>query len=158
MKKALAIIIMGSLMVMLVSGCGPGDKPSGKLEIPLAASKGYTGGATGTVIINAETGTDISIKIAGLDPTGLYTAFFINVKSKMFSGIGKAPYVLKVNPNGEADVQAMVEKNIYLKFVRVGIFLNPGDTPIKNPLGIKAKLGALMKTKKPKLILEGKLR
>jgi hypothetical protein len=51
-----------------------------------------------------------------------------------------------------------MEKNIYLKFVRVGIFLNPGDKPIKNPLGVKAKLGALMKTKKPKLILEGKLR
>lgn len=158
MKKALAIIVMGSLMVMLVSGCAPGDKPSGSLEIPLVPSKDYTGGATGTVIINAETGTDVSIKITGLDPAGLYTAFFINVKSKMFSGIGKAPFVLKVNSNGEADIQATMEKNIYLKFVRVGIFLNPGDTPIKNPLGVKAKLGALMKTKKPKLILEGKLR
>jgi hypothetical protein len=158
MKKLLTIILIGSLMSMLVSGCGPGEKPSGKLEIPLVASEGYTGEATGTVIINAETGTDVSIKVAGLDPTGLYTAFFINVKSKMFSGIGKAPYVLKVTPNGEADIQATMEKDIYLKFVRVGIFLNPGDTPIKNPLGVSAKLGALMKTEKPKLILEGKLR
>jgi hypothetical protein len=51
-----------------------------------------------------------------------------------------------------------MEKNIYKKFIRVGIFLNPGDTPIGNPLGVKAKLGALIKHKKPTLILEGKLR
>ena len=158
MKKSLAIIIISSLVCMLVLGCGPGKKVTGKLEIPLMPSKGYTGGAKGTAVINADTGTDVSIKISGLDPTGLYTAFFINVKSKMFSGIGEPPHVFQVNPNGEADIQATMEKNIYLKFVRVGIFLNPGDKPIKNPLGISAKLGALMKTQKPKLILEGKLR
>jgi len=158
MKKSLAIIVISSLVCMLVFGCGPGKKPAGKLEIPLAPSKDYTGNAKGTALINADTGTDINIKISGLDPTGLYTAFFINVKSKMFSGIGEPPYVLKVNPNGEAEIQATMEKNIYLKFVRIGIFLNPGDKPIKNPLGVSAKLGALMKTQKPKLILEGKLR
>jgi len=158
MKKSLAIIVISSLVCMLVLGCGPGKKPAGKLEIPLVPSKDYTGGGKGTAVINADTGTDISIKISGLDPTCLYTAFFINVKSKMFSGIGEPPYVIQVNPNGEADIQATMEKNIYLKFVRVGIFLNPGDKPIKNPLGVSAKLGALMKTQKPKLILEGKLR
>jgi hypothetical protein len=158
MKKSLAIIVISSLVCMLVLGCGPGKKAAGKLEIPLVPAKDYTGDAKGTAMINADIGTDISIKISGLDPTGLYTAFFINVKSKMFSGIGEPPYVIQVNPNGEADIQTTMEKNIYLKFVRIGIFLNPGDKPIKNPLGVKAKLGALMKTKKPKLILEGKLR
>jgi len=158
MKKSLAVIVISSLMCTLVLGCGPGNKATGKLEIPLVPSKGYTGDAKGTAIINADTGIDISIKISGLDPTCLYTAFFINVKSKMFSGIGEPPYVIQVNPNGEADIQATMEKNIYLKFVRVGIFLNPGDKPIKNPLGVSAKLGALMKAEKPKLILEGKLR
>ncbi|MBW2603719.1 MAG: hypothetical protein JRE28_05310 [Deltaproteobacteria bacterium] len=158
MKKSLATIVILSLVCMLVLGCGSGKKVTGKLEIPLMPSKGYTGGATGTVVINADTGTDISIKISGLDSTGLYTAFFINMKSRMFSGIGEPPYVIQVNPNGEADIRATMEKNIYLKFVRVGIFLNPGDKPVKNPLGIKSKLGALLKTKKPKLILEGKLR
>lgn len=158
MKRSLATIVISGLVCMLVLGCGSGKKVAGKLEIPLMPSKGYTGGAKGAAVINADTGTDISIKISGLDPTGLYTAFFINVKSKMFSGIGEPPYVIQVNPNGDADVRAVMEKNIYLKFVRVGVFLNPGDKPIKNPLGVKAKLGALMKTEKPKLILEGKLR
>jgi hypothetical protein len=36
--------------------------------------------------------------------------------------------------------------------------LNPDKQPIHNPLGVKAKLGAFMKSKKPKLVLEGKLR
>jgi hypothetical protein len=143
---------------MLLFGCGPQKKLPEKLEIPLVPSKGYTGGAKGIAVINTKTGTDISIKISGLDPKGLYTAFFINVKSQMFEGIDKKPYVLNVSPNGEVNLQTTMEKNIYLKFVRVGIFLNPAGNAIQNPLGVKSTLGALIKEKKPTLILEGKIR
>ena len=158
MRKTFFLMVCASLVGMLLLGCGPQQQLPEKLEIPLVPSKGYTGEAKGMAVINTKTGTDVSITINGLDPKGLYTAFFINVKSKMFEGIDKKPHVLNVSPSGEVNLQTTMEKNIYRKFVRLGIFLNPGDKPIQNPLGVKAKLGALMKTKKPKLILEGKLR
>jgi hypothetical protein len=110
------------------------------------------------VVINTKTGTDVSITISGLDPKSLYTAFFINVKSQMFAGIGQKPHVLNVSENGDVNLQTTMEKNIYKQYIRVGIFLNPGDKAIQNPLGVKAALGDLVKTETPKLILEGKLR
>jgi hypothetical protein len=148
---------MGMLMIFaLVIGCA--EKPvSEKLEVSLKPAKGFEG-TTGTVVINAKTGTDIEIKITGLKPDGLYTAFFVNVKSVMFEGIGPDPYVLQVNEKGEVNFQGTMKKDIYKKFVQVAIYLNPGGKPIKNPLGVKAALGALMKPEKPKLVLEGKLR
>ena len=76
----------------------------------------------------------------------------------MFQGIGPAPHVLAVNANGEASLEAKMSKNIYKKYVRIAIYLNPGDKPIENPVGVSAKLGAFMKEKKPTMVLEGKLR
>ena len=158
MKKTIFLMVCASLVWVFLFGCGPQKQLPEKFEIPLVPSKGYTGGAKGMAVINTKTGTDISITISGLDPKGLYTAFFINVKSQMFEGIDKKPYVLNVSPSGEVNLQTTMEKNIYLKFVRVGIFLNPGDKAIQNPLGVKAALGELIKTETPTLILEGKLR
>jgi len=158
MKKNIFLMVCVSLVGVFLFGCGPQKQLPEKLEIPLVPAKGYTGDAKGMVVINTKTGTDISITINGLDPKGLYTASFINVKSQMFEGIDKKPYVLNVSPNGEVNLQTTMEKNIYLKFVRVGIFLNPGDKAIQNPLGVKAALGELIKTETPTLILEGKLR
>lgn len=158
MKKTFFLMVCASLIGVLVFGCGPQKQLPEKFEIPLVPSKGYTGGAKGMAVINTKTGTDISITISGLDPKGLYTAFFINVKSKMFEGIGEKPYVLNVSPSGEVNLQATMPKDIYRQFIRVGIFLNPGDKAIQNPLGVKAALGELIKTETPTLILEGKLR
>jgi len=158
MKKNIFLMVCVSLVGVFLFGCGPQKQLPEKLEIPLVPAKGYTGDAKGMVVINTKTGTDISITINGLDPKGLYTAFFINVKSQMFEGIDKKPYVLNVSPNGEVNLKTTMEKNIYLKFVRVGIFLNPGGKAIQNPLGVKAALGELIKTETPTLILEGKLR
>jgi len=158
MKKTIFLMVCASLVGVLLLGCGPQKQLPEKLEIPLVPSKGYTGDAKGMAVINTKTGTDISITITGLDPKGLYTAFFINVKSQMFEGIDKKPYVLNVSPSGEVNLQTTMEKDIYLKFVRVGIFLNPSGNAIQNPLGVKSTIGALIKTETPTLILEGKLR
>jgi hypothetical protein len=158
MRKTFFLMVCASLVWVLLFGCGPQKQLPEKFEIPLVPSKGYTGDAKGMAVINTKTGTDISITINGLDPKGLYTAFFINVKSQMFEGIDKKPHVLNVSPNGEVNLQATMEKNIYKKFIRVGIFLNSGGKPIQNPLGVKSTLDALIKTEKPTLILEGKLR
>jgi hypothetical protein len=138
-------------------GCGGPTLPE-KFEIDLKAAKGFEGDATGKVVINTKTGTDIAIDISGLKPDGLYTAFFVNVKSQMFEGIGDEPYVLSVDASGTVSFQGNIKKNSFMRFTKIGIFLNPGDKPIHNPLGVKAKLGALMKTQKPKMVLEGKLR
>jgi hypothetical protein len=158
MRKTFFLMVCASLVGVLLLGCGPQKQLPEKLEIPLVPSKGYTGDAKGMAVINTKTGTDISITINGLDPKGLYTAFFINVKSQMFEGIDKKPHVLNVSPNGEVNLQATMEKDIFKKFIRVGIFLNSGGKAIQNPLGVKSTLDALIKTEKPTLILEGKLR
>ena len=158
MKKTFFLMVCVSLVAVFLFGCGPQKQLPEKFEIPLVPSKGYTGGAKGMAVINTKTGTDVSITISGLDPKGLYTAFFINVKSQMFAGIDNKPHVLNVSPNGEVNLQAKMEKDIYRQYIRVGIFLNPGDKAIQNPLGVKSTLDALIKTETPKLILEGKLR
>ena len=157
MKRTIAII-SAILICLLVLACGGGPQLPEQWEISLVPSKGYTGDAKGSAVINTKTGTEITLNITGLDPKGLYTAFFVNVKSQMFQGIGPAPHVLPVDANGEASLEAKMSKNIYKKYVRIAVYLNPGDKPIENPVGVKATLGALIKEKKPTMVLEGKLR
>ncbi len=147
------------LFLVWAIGCGGGGPAlPEKWEIPLKSVKDYKGEAKGTAVINTKTGIDISITVTGLDPKRVYTVFFVNVKSQMFEGIGAFPHVLKINEQGEATLQAKMTKDIYRGFTRIGVYLNPGDTPIHNPLGVKATLGELVKTKLPTMILEGKLR
>jgi hypothetical protein len=147
------------LLLVWAFGCGGGGPTlPEKWEIPLKPAKGYKGEAKGNAVINTKTGTDISVKVSGLDPKRVYTIFFVNVKSQMFEGIGPSPHVLKVNEQGEASLEAKMSKDIYKTFIRIGVYLNPGDHPIPNPLGVKATLGELVKTKLPTMILEGKLR
>ena len=157
MKRTIATI-SAILLCFLMLACGGGPQLPENWEISLVPSKGYTGPAKGTAVINTKTGTDISVKVSGLEPGRLYTIFFVNVKSQMFQGIGPAPHVLPVNANGEASLEAKMSKNIYKKYVRIAVYLNPGDKPIENPVGVKATLGALIKEKKPTMVLEGKLR
>jgi hypothetical protein len=156
MKKWI-IIICALFAVALIMSCG-GEKLPEKFEIPLTPAKGYEGPAKGTAVIDTKSGTDVSLNITGLEPGEVYTAFFVNVKSKMFQGIGQEPYVLPVGPDGAVQADLKMEKNIFLKYTRLAIYLNPDKQPVLNPLGVKAKLGAFMKSKKPKMVLEGKLR
>lgn len=152
MKKWLGILCAISL-VAFITGCGA--KAPEKLEVQLAAAKGYEGAAKGSAII---TGSDVTFNITGLEAGTVYTAFFVNVKSKMFQGVGEEPFVLPVDANGNVSFTAPIKKDSYKRFVRLGVYLNPGKTPAGNPLGVKAKLGAIMKTKKPKMVLAAKLR
>ena len=159
MRKTLFTIV-AVLMLVWVGVALAADQPqSGDLkEVALVQAKGVKGEAKGKLVINTANGTDLAIQITGLDPKGLYTAFFVNVQSKMFEGIGPAPHVLKVNEKGEADFKGTMTKNIYKRYVGVGIYLNPEGKPIANPVGVSATLGSLVAKKTPKLILEGKLR
>jgi hypothetical protein len=158
MRKS-CLFLSAMLLLVWTAGCGGGGPAlPEKWQVPLKPVKGYKGQAKGTAVINTKTGTDVSVTVTGLDPKRVYTVFFVNVKSKMFEGIGSPPHVLKVNEKGEANLQAKMPKDIYRRFVRIAVYLNPGDTPIQNPLGVKATLGELIKTKLPTMILEGKLR
>jgi len=159
MKKTLFMIITVLAMAWIGAALAADQPQSGDLkEVALVQVKDVKGEAKGKLVINTANGADLAIQITGLDPKGLYTAFFINVKSLMFEGIGPAPHVLKVNEKGEADFKGTMKKDIYKRFVAAGIFLNPGGKPIGNPLGVKAALGSLVAKDKPKLILQGKLR
>jgi len=159
MKKTLFMIITVLAMAWIGAALAADQPQSGDLkEVALVQVKDVKGEAKGKLVINTANGADLAIQITGLDPKGLYTAFFINVKSLMFEGIGPAPHVLKVNEKGEADFKGTMKKDIYKRFVAAGIFLNPGGKPIGNPLGGKAALGSLVAKDKPKLILQGKLR
>ncbi|HTF98977.1 MAG TPA: hypothetical protein VK654_00145 [Nitrospirota bacterium] len=159
MRKTLFMIIavlmlVGVGAVMAADQPNPGDSK----EVALVLEKGVKGEAKGKLVINTANGTDVAIQITGLDPKGLYTAFFVNVQSQMFEGIGEPPHVLKVNDKGDVDFKGTIKKDIYKRFVMVGIYLNPGGTPIANPVGVKSQLGPLVEKAKPKLILKGKLR
>ena len=159
MKKTLFMFIAAVILVWAGASLAAEQPKSGDLkEVALVQAKGVKGEAKGMLVINTANGVDVAIQITGLDPKGLYTAFFVNVKSQMFEGIGPAPHVLKVNEKGEADFKGTMKKDIYKRFVAAGIFLNPGGKPIANPVGVKAALGSLVEKEKPKLILEGKLR
>ena len=159
MKKTVFMFI-AVLMLVWVGAALAADQPqSGDLkEVALVQAKGVKGEAKGKLVINTANGTDLAIQITGLDPKSLYTVFFVNVKSQMFEGIGPVPHVLKVNEKGEADFKGTMKKDIYKRFVEMGIFLNPGGKPIANPVGVKAALGSLVAKETPKLILQGKLR
>ncbi len=161
MKKNLVMIIL-ALMMAWVGTASTADppKPGDLKEVALVQEKGVKGEAKGKLVINTANGTDLAIQITGLDPKGVYTAFFVNVKSKMFEGIGPAPHVLKPNDKGEVDFKGTMKKDIYKRFVAVGIYLNPGGSPIANPVGTPGRdeLGTLIKKDRPILILQGKLR
>ena len=62
MKRTIAII-SAILLCLLFLGCGGGPQLPEKWEIPLVPSKGYTGAAKGTVVINTKTGTDMSVAV-----------------------------------------------------------------------------------------------
>jgi len=143
--------------IALVTGCG-GDQLPEKFKVSFAPGKKYKGNAKGTAVIDTKTGTDVSIKISGLEPGKVYTVYFVNIKSKMFEGVGQEPYTLPVDANGNADFTAKISKDSYKRYIKLAIFLNPGGKPIHNPVGVKAKLGAVLKTEKPKMVLVAKLR
>lgn len=159
MKKTLFMIVAALILVWVGAALAADQPQSGDLkEVALVQAKDVKGEAKGKLVINTANGVDVAIQITGLDPKGLYTAFFVNEKSQMFEGIGPAPHVLTVNEKGEADFKGSMKKDIYRRFVAVGIYLNPGGKPIGNPVGVKAALGSLVAKDKPKLILQGKLR
>jgi len=159
MKKILFMFVAALVLVWAGASLAADQPQPGDLkEVPLIQAKGVKGEAKGKIVINTANGVDVAIQITGLDPKVLYTAFFVNVKSQMFEGIGPAPHVLKVNEKGEADFKGSMKKDIYKRFVAVGIYLNPGGKPMANPVGVKAALGSLVAKETPKLILEGKLR
>lgn len=159
MKKTSFMIIAALVMVWAgASLAADQPKPGDLKEVALVQVKDVKGEAKGKLVINTANGVDVAIQITGLDPKGVYTAFFVNVQSKMFEGIGPAPHVLKVNEKGEADFKGSMKKDSYKRFVQVGIYLNPGGKPIGNPVGVAAALGSLVARDTPKLILQGKLR
>lgn len=160
MKKTLFMIIVALVLAWVgaASAADPAAKPGDLREVDLVQVKGLKGEAKGKLVINTTNGTDLAIQVSGLDPKGLYTAFFVNVKSQMFEGIGPAPHVLKVSETGEVDFKATMTKDIYKRFVEVGIYLNESGKPIGNPVGVRAALGSLITQEKPKQILQGKLR
>jgi hypothetical protein len=162
-ERAMRKMCITILAVLMLVGAGAGlaadsADPGGLKEVDLALVKGVEGASTGKLMINTASGTDVAIRISGLDPKGIYTAFFVNTKSLMFEGIGPAPHVLAVSETGEVDVKTTVKKNIYKRYVEVGIYLNPPGRVIGNPVWVKAALGDLVAPEKPKPILTGKLR
>ena len=159
MRKPMFMIIAVVILAWVGAALAADPPQPGDLkEVALVQVKGVKGEAKGKLVINTANGTDLAIQISGLDPKGLYTAFFVNVQSQMFEGIGPAPHVLKVSEAGEVDFKATMTKDIYKRFVEVGIYLNPGGKPLANPVGVAAALGSLVAKETPKLILQGKLR
>lgn len=144
--------------VAFLAGCGGGDQLPEKLKVSFKPDEKNGGDAKGTVVIDTKTGTDVSFEISGLEPGKVYTAFFVNIKSQMFLGIGQEPFTLPLDANGSVNFTAHIEKDSYKRYTTLAIYLNPGGKPIHNPVGVKATLNAVMKQEKPVMVLSAKLR
>jgi hypothetical protein len=145
------------VVIVLVFGCESNTLPE-KFEISFAPAAKYEGPAQGTAIIDTKTGTDVVLSISGLESGKVYTAFFVNVKSQMFQGIGQDPFVLPIDAAGNAEFTAKIPKDSYKRYKTLAIYLNPSGKPVANPVGVKAKLGAFMKGDKAQMIIVAKLR
>ena len=156
--KQWLIWVFSFTVVAFLTGCGGGVQLPEKLKVSFEPAENYEGNAKGTVVIDTKTGTDVSFEISGLEPGKVYTAFLVNIKSQMFQGIGKEPFTLPLDANGNVDFTAQIPKDSYKRYTKLAVYLNPDGKAILNPVGVKSKLGAVIKGKKPKMVLVANLR
>ena len=112
----------------------------GVVKVPLMATKQHPN-ASGTALISSE---NISIRAKGLEPNGVYTVWFVNMKPKKHeAGAGEAPYMFKTDSYGNGTYSARLKESPFGKWKMLMIVLHPTGDPkdMKNMVGgLSAKL------------------
>ena len=112
----------------------------GGVKVPLMATKQHPN-ASGTALISSE---NIDIHAKGLEPNGVYTVWFVNMKPKKHeAGAGEAPYMFKTDSYGNGTYSARLKESPFGKWKMLMIVLHPTGDPkdMKNMVGgLSAKL------------------
>ncbi len=94
-------------------------------------------GAEGTAVVSE---TDISIDARGLEPNGVYTVWFVNMKpNKSKTGAGQAPYMFKTDAKGNGSYTSSLSASPVGKWQMVMVVLHPSG----DPMDMKHMVGAL---------------
>ena len=130
-KKTLIL----SVVMFAILAIGPLSwAAGGGLKVPLMAMKEHPN-ASGTAFISSE---NISIHAKGLEPNGVYTVWFVNMKPKKHeAGAGEAPYMFKTDSYGNGTYSARLKESPFGKWKMLMIVLHPTGDPkdMKNMLG-----------------------
>ena len=136
-KKTLIL----SVVMFAILAVGPLSLAAGGgVKVPLMAMKQHPN-ASGTAFISSE---NISIHAKGLEPNGVYTVWFVNMKPKKHeAGAGEAPYMFKTDSYGNGTYSAQLKESPFGKWKTLMIVLHPTGDPkdMKNMVGgLSAKL------------------
>jgi hypothetical protein len=107
---------------------------SGNVEIPLMAAKGHLE-ASGTASISDGS---LSIQAKGLQPNGVYTVWFVNMKPKKHeAGAGTPPYMFRTDSQGLGTYSSSITESPFGKWQVLMIVLHPNGDPtdMKNMVG-----------------------
>ncbi len=106
----------------------------GGVKVPLMAMKPHPN-ASGTAVISNE---NISIQAKGLEPNGVYTVWFVNMKPKKHeAGAGEPPYMFKTDSYGNGTYWAPLKASPFGKWKMLMIVFHPTGDPkdMKNMVG-----------------------
>jgi hypothetical protein len=131
----LAVFMFAILAVGALSWAADGE-----VKVPLMATKQHPN-ASGTALIGSG---NISIHAKGLNPNGVYTVWFVNMKPKKHeAGAGEPPYMFKTDSYGNGTYSARLKELPFGKWKMLMIVLHPTGDPkdMKNMVGgLSAKL------------------
>jgi hypothetical protein len=130
-KKSLIMSAVGVLMLSFSALSWAGDA-----NLALMADKSHAG-ASGTAFLNEGS---IKIDAKGLQPNGVYTAWFVNMQpKKQETGAGTAPYMFKADADGNGTYESSLSESPFGNWSMLMIMLHPtGD-----PMDMKNMVGAL---------------
>jgi hypothetical protein len=100
---------------------------AGGVQLTCKADKSHKR-ATGTVALSE---SSIAIQAKGLQPNGVYTVWFVNMKPKKQEvGVGQPPYMFKTNAQGGGSYSASLSTSPFGKWEAVMIVLHPKGDPM----------------------------
>ena len=157
MRITLVISIASTLLLALtswllasVSFTPPNSNQSMLMSsIPLMAQAAapQASGTMAVVSDKAQKKCDITLQARSLDPKKVYTAWFVKTTksagkvTKKMQGVGKAPYALKVDSKGYAQVMATgLDCKTLLAWQTVEVYQHPD----KNPKSMKGVVPVLI--------------
>ncbi len=103
-------------------------------NLPLMASKAHPN-ATGTASFSEDS---LSIRAKGLQPSKVYTVWFVNMKPKKHEiGAGNPPYMFKTDANGNGVYETHLSELPFGKWAVLMVVLHPNGDPtdMKNMVG-----------------------
>ena len=137
-KKSLIMSVVGFVVLSFTAFSWAGD-----LNMTLMADKSHSG-ASGTAYID---GTRLKIDAKGLQPHGVYTAWFVNMKpEKQETGAGTPPYMFNTDSDGNGTYGSSLSESPIGKWSVLMIVLHPTSDPMDMKKMVPALSAMIPKT------------